>query len=408
MMSVVNGDTWRRMRTTMSPVFTSGKLKAMTPLLAKVGRDLEQNLSDKSKSGADFLMKDTMVDYMLDSIAACGFGVESKTLTEGQNHWKTNVDKFTGGGAGSRDPRVLVRMVIVFFLPKIANLFKMTFVDEDAVDFFVNVIKQTMEHRKTTKVKRNDFVDLTLDALRNEIKNEVEDDQFERDAQLKVKSEMSKLSESELEPLLVANLLLFFIAGFDTSSTVLSIASYFLAKHQDIQDRLLDEINDELTDEDIENLDYNKAHSLPYLDQFVNETLRLYPLTPIERRCSKPYPLPGTNLVIPEGMLVQVATSGIMRDPRYYDNPDVFDPDHFSPENVAKRNPYTFLAFGQGPRNCIGMRFALMSVKICLIRLVKNFKVLPSPKMPDQLEPDPLSRSGQPRGGVWIKVEKRS
>jgi cytochrome P450 len=52
----------------------------------------------------------------------------------------------------------------------------------------------------------------------------------------------------------------------------------------------------------------------------------------------------------------------IMKDEKYFSNPEKFDPENFSPEKKAERSPYTFLAFGQGPRNCIGMRFALLQV----------------------------------------------
>jgi cytochrome P450 len=52
----------------------------------------------------------------------------------------------------------------------------------------------------------------------------------------------------------------------------------------------------------------------------------------------------------------------IMKDERFFENPEKFDPENFSPEKKSERSPYTFLAFGQGPRNCIGMRFALLQV----------------------------------------------
>ena len=60
----------------------------------------------------------------------------------------------------------------------------------------------------------------------------------------------------------------------------------------------------------------------------------------------------------------------LMKDEKYFgSNPEKFDPDNFSPENKADRSPYTFLAFGQGPRNCVGMRFALLQVKILFSQL---------------------------------------
>jgi len=96
-----------------------------------------------------------------------------------------------------------------------------------------------------------------------------------------------------------------------------------------------------------------------------------------------------------------------MRDGLFYNQPEVFNPGNFSPEKKSERSPYAFLAFGQGPRNCIGMRFALLQVKTAIARLVFNYKILRSGKTVDQLIPDPMSRSAMPKGGIWLKVVKR-
>ena len=214
-------------------------------------------------------------------------------------------------------------------------------------------------------------------------------------------------SEEEMELYLVSSLFLLFFAGFDTSSTTTSVTLHFLAEKQDVQERLFNEISEKLESIDIEDLDYNAVQSLPYLDMVVNEALRIWPIGFLERKCTKPYKVPGTNFTIPAGMLVQIPYSGIMRDQQYYKNPNDFDPENFSPENKAKRNPYAFLAFGQGPRKCLGIRFAFLTMKLCLVRLIYKFKVLPSHLTPSKLEVDPLDQSAMPKGGVFINLEER-
>ena len=97
-----------------------------------------------------------------------------------------------------------------------------------------------------------------------------------------------------------------------------------------------------------------------------------------------------------------------MKDEKFFSQPEVFNPDNFSAKNKSERNPYASMPFGQGPRNCIGMRFALLQVKAAIVRLVYNYRILQSEKTVDKLIPDPLSRSMMPKGGIWIKVEKRS
>lgn len=109
----------------------------------------------------------------------------------------------------------------------------------------------------------------------------------------------------------------------------------------------------------------------------------MYQSTPrLERKCTREYPLPGTSFTVPPGMIVMIDPAAMHFDPTYYPNPEEFDVERFSPENKAKRNPYVSLNFGLGPRNCIGMRFALIEAKVALAHLVLNFDVLPTPSAP--------------------------
>lgn len=85
------------------------------------------------------------------------------------------------------------------------------------------------------------------------------------------------------------------------------------------------------------------------------ETLRFYPPAPItDRACTQDYLLPGTDTLIKKGSAILVPIMEIHHDERYYPEPEKFDPERFSAENKGKINTYTFLPFGQGPRNCIG------------------------------------------------------
>ena len=148
------------------------------------------------------------------------------------------------------------------------------------------------------------------------------------------------------------------------------------------------------------NLDYNDVMEMSYLDKFLTETTRLYGLSLLERKCVKDYRIPGSDFVVPKGMLVQVFRhtyrqypcgskqkcapvsllnpqipgSAMMRDPEIYPDPETFDPENFSPEKKSTRSPYSYLSFGQGPRNCIGMRLALLFAKLAIIKMVYEFR----------------------------------
>ena len=83
------------------------------------------------------------------------------------------------------------------------------------------------------------------------------------------------------------------------------------------------------------------------------ETLRKYPpVAMLNRICIKKYQVPGTDVIIEEGTPVLVSVLGLHRDPEYFPDPLEFDPDRFSSDNNVV--PYTYLPFGEGPRNCIG------------------------------------------------------
>jgi cytochrome P450 len=85
------------------------------------------------------------------------------------------------------------------------------------------------------------------------------------------------------------------------------------------------------------------------------ETLRKYPPVPLlTRECTKKYTIPGTNVTVEEGMSVVIPVVGIHKDPKYYPDPERFDPSRFSDEVKRKRHHFAYLPFGEGPRICIG------------------------------------------------------
>ncbi len=95
--------------------------------------------------------------------------------------------------------------------------------------------------------------------------------------------------------------------------------------------------------------------------------------------------------------------------PRWvYPNPKEFNPDNFSKENKAKRSPYSFMAFGQGPRGCVGMRFALLEAKVALAEIIRNFTLSPSEKTEEPLVLDLMKAIAYPKGGLHVKAERRS
>ena len=98
---------------------------------------------------------------------------------------------------------------------------------------------------------------------------------------------------------------------------------------------------------------------------------------------------------------------GICYDPEIFPNPKEFKPERFLKENKGDRNPYSFMGFSVGPRNCLAMRFATFEMKMCISSLVSKFKFVPCDKTVLTVERDPKNLLGGPKDGLWIKCEKR-
>ena len=123
-----------------------------------------------------------------------------------------------------------------------------------------------------------------------------------------------------------AQAVIFFLAGFETTSTALSFITYTLTTHQDIQDRLREEIQTVMEGHDV--ITYELIAEMGYLDQCINEALRLYPpVTRNERMCNEDWTYEG--LTIEKGTVIGIPIFALQRDPRFWENPEKFDPERY-------------------------------------------------------------------------------
>ena len=127
----------------------------------------------------------------------------------------------------------------------------------------------------------------------------------------------------------------------------------------------------------------------------------------VSREANREYRLPGTDLTLPRGAEVHIPAIGIHLDERHYPDPDKFEPERFSKEAKAARQPMTYMAFGQGPRMCVGSRFALLEIKVGLAMLLREFDITSCQRTPAKIEMDPSSATFAPKHPLWVKVKKR-
>lgn len=179
----------------------------------------------------------------------------------------------------------------------------------------------------------------------------------------------------------MAQSMLFFAVGHETTATLLSNSGLFLALNPDIQDRLYNEIHEAFV-RDKGDITYDTLLELQYLDAFVSEALRFFtPTLTFDREASEDVEIEVEGLpkfVIPKGMGIIIPFHAIHHDPDNYEDPETFDPERFMPENRHKIKPCTFIPFGAGPRFCLASRFALIEAKLALANLVHRYKFIKS------------------------------
>ncbi|VDK17602.1 unnamed protein product [Anisakis simplex] len=203
---------------------------------------------------------------------------------------------------------------------------------------------------------------------------------------------------------ILANGYIFLIAGYETTSITLQFIAYVLARYPEIQDRLYEEVTGILGDKDV--VEYDDIMQMHYMEQVMCETLRMYPpVVRTERDCGTDTVVDGVP--IEKGTSVHVAVYAIHHNEEYYPNPEKFDPNRFSSAEKALRDPLAFIPFGYGPRNCIGMRFALIQIRFTMARLIRKYKFI----LPDEMKDKPLeldtSMMTKPVKPIMIKMEKR-
>lgn len=210
--------------------------------------------------------------------------------------------------------------------------------------FFKDLVKKVIVERNGKPTNRRDFMDLILE-MRNKQELKV----------IKRFDEEKDMSLEITDSIIEAQAFLFYAAGYETSASTLTFLLYQLALEPEIQGKLRAEIDNYLKQNNNRILLETLLKDLPYLEQVFNETLRKYPIVDfLQRSAVEEYELPETNLKLAKNQVVLISTYGIHHDEKYYPNPTKFDPERFTPDEIAARHPCAYLPFGVGPRHCIG------------------------------------------------------
>ena len=216
--------------------------------------------------------------------------------------------------------------------------------------------------------------------------------------------------------------------GHDTTAAASSFFLSLMGVHQEIQEKVVQELNEIFGDSD-RAATFQDTLEMKYLERCLMETLRMFPPVPIiARQLKEDLKLASNDYVVPAGATVIIGTYLLHRDPKTYPNPGVFNPDNFLPERSANRHYYAFVPFSAGPRSCVGeyassnrklpgvrlfhwrfsfagRKYAMLKLKILLSTILRNFRIHSDLKETDfKLQADIILKREE---GFQVRMEPR-
>jgi cytochrome P450 len=359
------GEFWKRQRQTMQPAFHRERIVAMTEVMIAGAADLADSWATVADSGDSVEVVNPLMCVALNIATRSLFGVDSQEVFDRMTWALPTVLK----GA---EKRVWSLLPISYKLPTPLNL---RF--NKAIRELDEIVGGVIEDRRRTgrKADPGDLLDMLLEA-RDEDGNGLTNQQL-RDEVLTI-----------------------FIAGFETVASAMSFALDLLAHHPEVQEKVQAELDEKLGGRPIGVAD---VRELTYLNMMFQEVMRLYPpVWTVSRAPLTDDEIGGHR--VPAGATIQIAPYLMHRDPRWWDKPDQFWPEHFTKERQDARPRYAYMPFGGGPRVCLGRNFAMMEGPIVLGTLLQRYRVTPGSARPTTPQ---AMISLRPHRGAWVRLTPR-
>ncbi len=357
-MFIAEGAHWRWQRRAASPVFTHRNIANLAPIMSAAAEATCERL-DKTNGQAD----------LFEEMVAATFEVISNvTFSSADTVDSSDIHKAIDNYIEQTAKMSLFDIIgLPTWIPRPSRMFR-----PNSLKRMQALANEAIQRRKDEGGKDiPDLLDLLLEG---------------EDAETKRKMNTAELRD---------NLLTFIVAGHETTALTLAWALYLCAFDEEVQDKLRAEAQSVLdgriaTAEDCD--------ALPYTEQVIKETLRLYPPAALVSRTAQEHDELCSRPIQPKDT-VMIPIYALHRHQSLWENPDQFDPERFADNYKPER--YAYLPFGDGPRICIGAQFAMIEAKIILATLISRYKFekisgkTPKPVMIITLRPD---------GGVPLKV----
>jgi cytochrome P450 len=374
-LDIAEGAEWKELRKGMSPIFTSGKIKGMLEHINSTLDNMMEHLDEKVKENPVINLKPVFQKMAMDVIGKCAFGIEINCFKDGGTDLlRLGNGVFDGFKVKNLSDAVLMNIFLGF--SGIENYIDMVPPEmKDLWKIFKNIENQR-------KVPNGDFID-KMAEMKKQVKN----------------GELKNLTEDQL----TSQSIIFLIAGYETTASTLGALCYKLVQNTEAMDILMEEI-DAVVEKFDGKLDHETVADMPYLEACIKETLRYSaPVSRSDRMCNQDFEYKGIK--IPKGTSIGICSKVVHFDPEYWPEPHQFKPERFLKENAGNIVPCSWLAFGAGPRACIGERFAMIEMKMAAVRFLSKYKIEIDPKTRYQLGKGELFMAIYT--DMFIKLEER-
>ncbi|XP_022176867.1 cytochrome P450 4C1-like [Myzus persicae] len=362
-------DKWRVHRRMITPAFNFKLLKQFFPVFNEKTEILIRNVKKELNETRAFDLWDYIAPASLDTICHTTMGYNLDTQSNNNECEFAEALEITSELDSIRAFKPWLYPEIMFSMYLKLTGQKKVF--ETVKQFPLQVIKEKkdeFEQRKKAIAK--------IDSIDNGDENQ---SKLFLDILFQLNNDGGNFSDADIRDEVVTMM----TGGSETSAITICFCLLMLAIHQDIQDKVYDEIynifggNDQIiTIEDIT--------KLVYLEKVIKETLRLYPVGPLLlRKIEEDLKIFSSDYVLPKGTTCVIGPIGTHHSPDLYPNPWSFNPENFSPENIAKRHKYSFIPFSGGPRGCIGSKYAMWSMKVTVSTFLRHYSVHTDIKLTD-------------------------
>lgn len=324
-----SSDKWKTNRSVKSPMFTSNKLRLMFNSIVDVCEQTVTYLRAGKEENYD--AGNIFLRVTADILGRCGFGIKSDSLKDMENDFFRHANEISQLGS----PIWNIKIIAAALFPNLMRFLGIRLVPKNSIKFFKSLTHSTIEARQNSNEKYPDLLDVLTDMQKEG----------------KALSGKTHLSETDI----ASESTIFLIIGLESTASILTFIAYELAKNPQVQDKLFEELN---AHGKLDKLSYESLQHLKYLDMVVTEGMRLWPpFAYHDRVCTKDFTVDydnGKTYTFKVGDAIWIPFSDYQLNPNYFNDPQKFDPDRFSPENKTSTHSSTYLPFGEGPRICPG------------------------------------------------------